>query len=453
MKRHATARTFVGALALVIGYGLAGVAGSAGAAVAAPASPLGAGGLPGLLPGSTHSVGSGLLPVMNTSNAPVVGTQQAELYSVDGQVNGEAGAAVSISGSLAAVGAPYETANGNASQGVVYIFAKSGSTWYLQAAFTAAGGVANDEFGASVALAGSTLVVSAPFHTVNGNGNQGAAYVITESSGRWSQTAVLTAGDGTAGSRFGQSVSISGSTIAVGDPFHLVGGNSVGTVYEYAKSGSAWVQKAEIESPDLNDDFGYSVGISGSTMAIGVPARTQGSNTYQGEADVFALVRGVWTKTASFVAPDGLASDDLGVSVSISGSIVVAAAYGHDSNRGSAYVLVKSGSSWIQQTELAGGDSATGDLFGFSLSLSGSILVVGAPNHMVGTNAYQGAAYVFTDSRGVWTQTAELTASDGNANDSLGVAVSDSGGTALVGAPGHTVGSNAYQGAAYVFAS
>src|SRR5580704_10422619 len=113
MKRHGLGRPLIGGLALVIGYGLAGATGAAGAAVTPPSSVLPpSGGLAGPLMGP-HSLGSGLLPGMNTSNSTLVGAQQAELYSVDGQASGQAGYSVSISGSLAAVGAPAETANGN----------------------------------------------------------------------------------------------------------------------------------------------------------------------------------------------------------------------------------------------------------------------------------------------------------------------------------------------------
>lgn len=53
----------------------------------------------------------------------------------------------------------------------------------------------------------------------------------------------------------------------------------------------------------------------------------------------------------------------------------------------------------------------------------------------------------------IGSQLAELTASDGAADDSFGYSVAVSGKTAVVGAPYHQVGSNADEGAAYVFAA
>ena len=115
-----------------------------------------------------------------------------------------------------------------------------------------------------------------------------------------------------------------------------------------------------------------------------------------------------------------------------------------------------SGGSWAQRAELSASDGAAddGDL-GLSVGVSGdgSTVVAGAPYHTVGNNEHQGAVYVFSDSGGSWAQTAELTASDGAAGDELGysVGVSGDGSTVVAGATRHTVGNNTEQGAVYVF--
>ena len=102
---------------------------------------------------------------------------------------------------------------------------------------------------------------------------------------------------------------------------------------------------------------------------------------------------------------------------------------------------MQSGATWTQQAELTASDGAADDYFGYSVAVSGGTAVVGAFGHNVGSNP-AGAAYVFVQSGTTWTQQAELTSSDGAASDDLGYAVSVSGGTALVGAPLHQVGSN-----------
>ena len=93
--------------------------------------------------------------------------------------------------------------------------------------------------------------------------------------------------------------------------------------------------------------------------------------------------------------------------------------------------------------------------FGFSVSVSGNTVVVGAPDTTVDSSTAQGAAYVFTESASGWAnmnEIAKLTASDGVPGDDFGWSVSISGNTVVVGAPGTTVGyGSQYRGAAYVF--
>jgi hypothetical protein len=93
-----------------------------------------------------------------------------------------------------------------------YVFVRSGPTWTQQAKLTAADGRANDRFGLSVAISGSTTVVG-PYAE---NFRIGAAYVFVGSGTTWTQQAKLTASDGTWGDYFGVSVAISGSTAVVG---------------------------------------------------------------------------------------------------------------------------------------------------------------------------------------------------------------------------------------------
>ena len=55
-------------------------------------------------------------------------------------------------------------------------------------------------------------------------------------------------------------------------------------------------------------------------------------------------------------------------------------------------MFVRSGTAWSQQAELTASDGAANDAFGSSVAISGSTVVVGAP----GKNSSTGAAYVFT---------------------------------------------------------
>ena len=331
--------------------------------------------------------------------------------------------------------------------------------WIQQAELTASDGVAHDWFGISVAVSGSTVVVGAYYHTVGSNPQQGAAYVFAQNGTTWSQQAELTASDGKAGDNFGNSVAISGSTAVVGAPDHAACSDcALGAAYVFVQSGETWSQQAELTASDgaAADFFGYSVAVSGSTAVVGALNHTVGSNSGQGAAYVFAESAGAWTQQVELTASDGMARDAFGFSVAVSGSTVVVGAPAHPFSSGSAgpgaaYVFVQSDAKWSQQAELTASDGAAGDDFGFSVAVSGSTAVVGAPDHQVGSNYAQGAVYVFVEGRGAWSQQTELTASDGMTGDIFGTSAAVSGSTALVGASLHTVGSNQAQGAAYVF--
>ena len=100
---------------------------------------------------------------------------------------------------------------------------------------------------------------------------------------------------------------------------------------------------------------------------------------------------------AKLTASDGAAADYFGYSVAISGDTGVVGAYGNDnekgSNSGSAYVFVRSGTTWTQQAKLTASDGAANDYFGVGVAISGDTVVVGAYG-----NDGKGSAYVFVRS-------------------------------------------------------
>jgi sugar lactone lactonase YvrE len=155
------------------------------------------------------------------------------------------------------------------------------------------------------------------------------------------------------------------------------------------------------------------------------------------------IVDPTWTQQQELTASDGAAYDEFGNSVSVSGNTAVIGEYGDDVVQGAAYVYVNNGGVWSQQQKLTASDGTGNDSFGYSVSVSGNTAVIGAP----GKNNNQGAAYVFVRSGGEWTQQQKLTASDGTGNDWFGYSVSVNGDTAVIGA----CFKNISQGAAYVF--
>merc|ERR1712205_37311 len=137
---------------------------------------------------------------------------------------------------------------------------------------------------------------------------------------------------------------------------------------------------------------------------------------------------GMWAQVAKLAAVDGAENDQFGWSVSVSGSTVVVGARLDDddslSNSGAAYVFEKSDvGEWVQ-TKLTADDAAADDIFGNSVSVSGSTVVVGARG-VDDAGSASGSAYVFEKSHdGMWAQVAKLAAVDGAENDQFGWSVS-----------------------------
>ncbi len=211
-----------------------------------------------------------------------------------------------------------------------------------------------------------------------------------------------------------------------------------------------WIRKAKLTASDgaTSDYFGYSVAISGDTIVVGAEC----DDSWRGSAYVFVKPAGGWgnmTQTAKLTASDRAANDLFGISVGISGDTVVVGAVWKASRRGAAYVFVKPAGGWSDMTQtakLTAADGEKNDWFGVSAAISADAIVVGAE----GDDFWKGSAYVFVKPAGGWsdmTQTAKLTASDGAGDDRLGDSAAISGDTIVVGA----IYDDSDRGAAYVF--
>jgi hypothetical protein len=232
-------------------------------------------------------------------------SQQAYLKASHSEAYDWFGYSVALSGDTLVVGATGEDSNATGvngdqtnnsaeSAGAAYIFTRSGSTWSQQAYLKASNTEATDVFGHSVALSGDTLVVGAYAEDSNAtgvNGDQannsadgaGAAYIFTRSGNTWSQQAYLKASNTGAGDNFGNSVALSGDTLAVGayaEDSNATGVNGdqtnnsasqAGAVYVFTRSGSTWSQQAYLKASntEAGDVFGNSVALSGDMLAVG----------------------------------------------------------------------------------------------------------------------------------------------------------------------------------------
>jgi hypothetical protein len=421
---------------------------------------------------------------------PIV--EQAELDASDGvgcsgDCGDRFGYSVATSGNTVVVGSPFHEANSQVHSGAVYVFEMKEGGWASAtqtAELTDAALGGHVELGYSVAISsdGDTIVAGAPAGSeIAGNGvnSQGTVDVFT-TSGNWTSTSTpaakltVSTPESTLGGELGWSVAISGTTIVAGAPYDPTS-PSDGVAYVFNEPPGGWSgpqnQAAELtehEPPNEEDEFGWSVGISGNTIVVGAPKYAPGGHEH-GAAFVFT---GPWsgnqTQTASLTANDAdpSSSDDLGISVGISGNTIVAGApfhtVGSNTGQGSAYIFVMPTTGpWMSTTqtaELTASDGQPGDDLGWSVAISGNEIVAGAQARQIGEHDHQGAAYVWTEPSGGWVTTSadttELTAGDGSTDDNLGESVAVSGTTVVAGAPRHYASSSTEDhGAAYVFGS
>jgi hypothetical protein len=336
-------------------------------------------------------------------------SQQAKLTAADGAARDWFGVRVAISGDTAVITADADDDDVNGvDSGSAYVFTRSGTTWSQQAKLTAADGAAVDLFGYSVTLSGDTAVFGARFDDDDVNGvDSGSAYVFTRSGTTWTQQAKLTAADGAAGDQFGYSVALSGDTavITADADDEDVNGVDSGSAYVFTRSGTTWRQQAKLTAADgaAGDLFGVRVAISGDTAVIGARFDDdQVNGVDSGSAYVFTRSGTIWRQQARLAAADGAAGDWFGYSVAIFGDTALIGAHFDDDDvngvdSGSAYVFTRSGTTWSQQSKLTAADGVAGDQFGGRVALSGDTALIGARlvNDVI-NDVDSGAAYVFT---------------------------------------------------------
>jgi hypothetical protein len=162
-----------------------------------------------------------------------------------------------------------------------------------------------------------------------------------------------------------------------------------------------------------------------------------------------------WTQTQEVTADDPGFTPQFGISVALHGTTAMIGAQqakiGDNEDQGAVYVYEQSGGTWTQTQKLVASDGAAFDTFGHSIAFDGTTAFIGAYGATLDENPSTGAVYVFTLADGTWNETQKLTADDGQGNANFGYSIAFSGSTAVIGADGATVGSNDFQGAAYVF--
>jgi len=218
-----------------------------------------------------HDAGSAY--VFMRSNGTWAQTQK--LVAPNPQPEDNMGMAVAISGDTIVVGAPnrFSAGNDDTQLGRVLVFERANGVWTQlpQAVLRPSNPAVFDQFGIAVAADGDRIAVGAWQDTFFApTSGPGAAYVFERIGGTWQETQDFTAPDPMVQAEFGGSIAIQGSWLLIGAPsrsaFPLLG-----AVYSYHESDTGWsLTKLFLPDPSPSDNWkGNSLALDGNHAVAG----------------------------------------------------------------------------------------------------------------------------------------------------------------------------------------
>ena len=326
---------------------------------------------------------------------------QATVASSVPATGAQFGWSVDVSGTRAIVGAFNDVFNGAFINGAAYIFERTGGAW-APVARLLGDTLGETGLGAAVSISGDYAVVGAPLAPPPLFTGAGVAYVYRrEPGGAWVRDTTLRASDQLDFIEFGHSVSIDGSTVVIGALKGVTASTVSGAAYVFERQGAQWVQTQKLvpDDPQYHGYFGSSVSVAGPHIVVGARQdNEQGDDA--GAAYVFErLPPAPWQQTSKLLDPDGALGDNAGSGVGIHGVHTVVGSWlgslppVNRPGKGLIYTPLAPG--WEYRSGRSAVSPAYGDGFGASVGASNGCAIFGAPNRDVGPLQGVGASYIF----------------------------------------------------------
>ena len=406
-------------------------------------------------------VGPGLPIVKNSPNTFVATLNNPNAYSTS--ASDQFGYSIAIDGNYAIVGASYEADAGGINSGKAYIFnATTGALLRTLDNPTAYGTSLGDFFGSDVAISGNYAIVGAYQEGYSGGLNSGKAYIFYVTTGALVHTLNNpNAYSVPAGDFFGYSVAISGnyaivSAVQEDDP----GGTFSGKAYIYNVTTGAllWtLNNPNAYSTSGTDYFGWSAAISGNYAIVSAHFEYDTGGSASGKAYIYNVTTGALLWTLDNPNPYSTSSNDqFGYSVAISGNYAIVGAYFEDDiqlSSGKAYIFNVTTGALVHTLDNPTAYSITAaDNFGESVAISGNYAIVGAHNEDDVGGAPSGKAYIFNVTTGALVYTLDNpNAYSTSLSDRFGWSVAIDGNYAIVGANQEDDAGGLASGKAYIF--
>ena len=355
------------------------------------------------------------------------GANQLLEYGVDTAIDGD----TLVIGSNAPEGIGQKT-------GAAYVFRRSGTTWALEAKLVPTPRAARQWFGWTVDIEGDTIVIGAPGDPHAGQWS-GAAFIYQRDANGWTQQARLIAPDAQTLDEFGNAVSISGDTVAIGAYLDDGSLENSGAVYLFDRNGTSWnlMQKLTAPSEVLDGWYGFDVRLQDDTLAVGAMFDDE-LGLDAGAAFIYGRNGGTWSLEQKLTASDGGAGDTFGFSIALDGTTLAVGANAHvdgfgPAERGAVYLFDLVGGTWTEQQKLEGPTATTYGIFrfGVTVALEGDRLAIGGQDD--GPNPLSGAVYVYDRQNGAWSLSRKLNATQPGPDEEFGADVTLQGNLVIAG--------------------
>jgi len=332
--------------------------------------------------------------------------ERQKLIASDGALFHTFGHAIAADGDRVVIGAPDPLGS---TAGAAYVFQYDGLTWVEEQKLLPSTGGGDAWFGWSVDIQGDRVAVGAMWAGQSGSGtgtHAGAAWVFHHDGASWVVEQELVASDYDSYDLFGASISLDGTTIAVGarGEGDRAGGGVVigyiGAVYLYDLSGGTWIETQKLRASDFGEHawFGEAVALDGDWLFVGSPGKSGGGTFGLGVAYIFSRAGGVWTELDKIESAKPGFTRTFGNDIALQDGLAVIASGGDDflgHDQGAVHPFRLEGGAWVPEPAINPGDLGPWDLFAQDVDLDAGRMITGAYVEGMPPPDYPGAGYVY----------------------------------------------------------
>lgn len=344
-----------------------------------------------------------------TAYQPIVGNQLFTFFGYQTAMNEQ----------FAFVTSPLYDTMGAIDAGIVFVYELVGNAWVERQRLIDPTPENYNQFGNAVACDDSTLLVGSPYDNVNGNPAAGSVCVFTYNGSTWEFSKELEMSTPSTGSIFGSALDIKDDYLVIGAQDYA----TVGRAFVYFKNGSEWQYLMDIPNPigTAGDKFGCSVAISDTIIAIGASGYSVDS-LHCGSVFTYIKISGSFYFSQQIIPNYSHfyrhSNDNFGSVIDLDGNHLVACApYFKRQDRviGAVGYYTFNGTQFDFNSAIYNDTDASPGSFEY-VSLSGPYCFVNAPKNKVPGKQQTGRVYLFKMDEYGGTKIAEIIDPTGEVN-------------------------------------